>query len=472
MDRANGALAHTLGDLHQLPSPRGAALKLLQLSAREDVSTGEVARVAQADPALAARLIHAAGTLGRGASRSSSILQAVLRLGFRATRQIALGFSLARDYRHGPCLGFDYQAFWTGSLLRGLAARAVAERLGAGDPQEALACGLLAEIGRLAFATSQPDAYAELLVLHGQRGAALRAAERERFGLDHGDLGSALLERWTVPADLVSAVEGYFSPPLHVDGPGRSARRMILTLTVAETLSRSLTASGGEREAWKHVAIEGAASLEVEPDLLDEAAREVAAELPDWAPLLDLPAQVLVQPEFQAYARIDPALSVVPAEPAANNSGLRILLVDDDESAALLAQIALEGAGHRVSVVTDARQALAAVLSELPQLVITDLSMPHMDGLALCRRLRETALARSLPIIALTGNERPEDLVESIAAGANDFVSKFSPPEVLLARVRAAARTISCNEELLAELAGVKALATNLAFALRKASPQ
>lgn len=471
MDRANGALAQTLGDLHSLPSPRGAALRLLQLSAREDVSTGEVARVAQADPALAARLIHAAGTQGRGASQSTSIAQAVLRLGFRATRQVALGFSLARDYRHGPCVGFDYQAFWTGSLLRGLSARAIAERVRAGDPQEALACGLLAEIGRLAFAASQPDAYAELLVLHGQRGAALRAAERERFGLDHGDLGSALLERWTVPVDLVRAVGGYFSPPLHVDGPGRSGRRMVLTLTLAETLARSLVASGGEREAWKHVAIEGATALEVEPELLDEVAGEVAAELPDWAPLLDLPVQALVQPGFQAYARIDPALSVVPAAPAANASGLRILLVEDDESAALLAQIALEEAGHRVSVVTDGRQALAAVLAELPQLVITDLNMPHMDGLALCRRLRETAIAKALPIIALTSNERAEDLVDSIAAGANDFVSKFSPPEVLLARVRAAARTIACNEELLSELAGVKALASDLAFALRKASP-
>jgi CheY-like chemotaxis protein/HD-like signal output (HDOD) protein len=456
-------LAGVIDDLHRLPSPRGAALELLRLSGNENASAGDVARVAQADPALAGRLIHAANSAARGAApQIGSIGVAVLRLGFTATRQIALAFSLVKDYRRGACVRFDYQAFWTGSLLRGLAARAIAARLGTGDRQEALACGLLAEIGRLALATAQPAAYGELLVVHGQRGARLRAAERERFAIDHGALGSALLGQWTLPAGLVAGVDGYFAPPIDADGPDRQVRRMAWTLVLAETVARAAAAPAGERDAWTHLAIEAAARLDGDTAMLEEVAGEVAREALSWAPMLELPVPALDSPDFPGYADIG---AMGPEDQAE----LRILVVDDDESERLLIQLALENAGHRVRLAADGHEALASIAAARPQLVITDVEMPHMDGLDLCRTLREGRLGACLPVIALTGRERHEDLVECIDAGANDFVAKSAAPEVLLARVRAAARTVRCSEALENELDAVRKLATGLAIDRRKA---
>ena len=111
MSRADDlTLAGTLGGLHRLPSPRGAALELLRLSAAENTSTAHVARVANADPALAGRLVHAAnGTASAGVPQVGSIMAAVLRLGFRATRQIALGGTLAFDVARRSRLELEFK---------------------------------------------------------------------------------------------------------------------------------------------------------------------------------------------------------------------------------------------------------------------------------------------------------------------------------------------------------------------------
>lgn len=462
----NFALAGVIDSLHPLPSPRGAALELLRLSRDEKASVADVAHVAQADPVLAARLIRAANGAAHGAVPTGSLKAAVLRLGFAATCHVALAFSLLNDHRRGGCASFDYQAFWSQSLLRALAARAVAARLGTADPQDVLVAALLAEIGRLALASARPAVYGELLAQHGQSGAALRAAEQERFGIDHGALGVALLARWTLPSPTVAAVESYFAPPIHVDGPDRAVRRMGWTLLLAQAIARSITqagAPGTERAAWTHMALLLAARLDVDADaaMLDEVTDEVVREAAAWASLLELPAPALVLPGFASY------IGGGPDAGSEAQARLRILVVDDDESDRLLIEHALRQAGHLVQLAEDGQEALAAITTAMPQLVITDIDMPVLDGLALCRSLRASSLGACLHIIALTGHFKPEVLIGCIDAGANDFVTKSAAHETLLARVRSAARTVQCVESLQGEHDRVRFVATGLAFANR-----
>ena len=115
----------------------------------------------------------------------------------------------------------------------------------------------------------------------------------------------------------------------------------------------------------------------------------------------------------------------------------RILIVDDEPS--ILATMAplLRGRGYQVATATSGHAALDAVARDEPHLVILDLGLPYLDGIEVCRRLRE---GRSVPIVVLSARGAEKDKVAALDAGADDYVTKPFGAEELLARVRAALR--------------------------------
>ena len=115
----------------------------------------------------------------------------------------------------------------------------------------------------------------------------------------------------------------------------------------------------------------------------------------------------------------------------------RILIVDDEPSNVDVLRRMLERAGfHRLETTTEPRDAASMYVRLRPDLILLDLHMPHMDGLAVMDRLNEIAEASYLPILMLTGAILPEARREALSRGAKDFVNKpFDSDEVLL-RIR------------------------------------
>jgi len=111
-----------------------------------------------------------------------------------------------------------------------------------------------------------------------------------------------------------------------------------------------------------------------------------------------------------------------------------ILVVDDESQITRVLRTSLSSHGYDIRVANDGETALEIMKDWTPDLVITDLAMPNMDGLELCRRLRTTT---RVPIIVLSvrGDERVK--VKALDAGADDYVTKPFGMEELLARVRA-----------------------------------
>ena len=115
----------------------------------------------------------------------------------------------------------------------------------------------------------------------------------------------------------------------------------------------------------------------------------------------------------------------------------RILVVDDEAAITLVLRSGLTKHGYDVRVANEGEAALELFQAWHPDLVVTDLSMPNLGGLKLCRRLRS---ASSIPIIVLSVKNDELTKIEALDTGADDYVSKpFSMGE-LLARVRAALR--------------------------------
>ena len=115
-----------------------------------------------------------------------------------------------------------------------------------------------------------------------------------------------------------------------------------------------------------------------------------------------------------------------------------ILVVDDDPAVTSVLRRGLAFEGYRVETAASGAEALRLARDRPPSLVILDVMMPGMDGLEVCRRLREAD--RSLPILLLTAKDAPTDQVAGLEIGADDYVTKPFNFDVLLARVKALLR--------------------------------
>lgn len=127
----------------------------------------------------------------------------------------------------------------------------------------------------------------------------------------------------------------------------------------------------------------------------------------------------------------------------ASNGHRRILVVDDESQITRVLRTSLSGHGYDIRVANDGETALEIMKDWTPDLVITDLSMPNMDGLELCRRLRRSS---QIPIIVLSVRGEERTKVQALDAGADDYVTKPFGMEELLARVRANLRRAPAND--------------------------
>jgi len=117
---------------------------------------------------------------------------------------------------------------------------------------------------------------------------------------------------------------------------------------------------------------------------------------------------------------------------------MTVLVVDDDPEIRSSLHSLLEAAGYQVESAADGREALERVAAASPNLLVADVLMPVMDGLALCRMLR--AAGNTVPVLLLTARSDVADCVAGLDAGADDYLSKPFDPNELLARLRAMAR--------------------------------
>jgi two-component system KDP operon response regulator KdpE len=128
-----------------------------------------------------------------------------------------------------------------------------------------------------------------------------------------------------------------------------------------------------------------------------------------------------------------------------------ILVVDDESQITRVLRTSLSSHGYDIRVANDGETALEIMKDWSPDLVITDLSMPNMDGLELCRRIRAKS---RIPIIVLSVRGEDRTKVKALDAGADDYVTKPFGMEELLARVRANLRRAPSGDT---ELAAIEA---------------
>src|SRR5438034_1808670 len=123
----------------------------------------------------------------------------------------------------------------------------------------------------------------------------------------------------------------------------------------------------------------------------------------------------------------------------------RVLVVDDEPQITRVLRTVLSSQGYQVRVAAEGETALSNFTEWRPELVITDLYMPRMDGVELCRRIRAVS---AVPIIVLSVKGEERTKVEALDSGADDYVTKPFGIDELMARVRAALRRAGVESDL------------------------
>ena len=445
----------------QLPSPRGVALAVLELSRRENATLGEIARVVQTDPALSGRLIKLANTATRISRPVVSVQEAVVRQGMNTVRQLALGFSLLDQYRSGACKAFDYQAYWSHSLLMGLAMQALGERVRVAAADELFVCGLLAQVGQLALATAYPDEYNILLTERLANAALpLAACERAHLETDHNELGTVMMSEWGMPKAFTTPIAHYENP----DQPGYPHDSRSNSLTLMLRLSHRLADLGlAEADARPQLAQEWM-MLATELDIPTEAAGgfidEVIASWQDWGKLLKISTTAL-----PSFAEISHGHVVTTA----NESPLRIVVADGNaftrrKTMALL----VEDSGHVVYPADNGNTALALAMEVLPHVIIAHYDLPQLDGPELCQALRATEEGRRMHILLMAEEHGEEQLTRAYEAGADGYAPSTISAKGLRTRLHAAQHLVQQQNAWEKDRAQLRQIAAELAVANRR----
>jgi two-component system KDP operon response regulator KdpE len=125
-------------------------------------------------------------------------------------------------------------------------------------------------------------------------------------------------------------------------------------------------------------------------------------------------------------------------------AGLRILVVDDDKSIRTFLAVSLASANYDVSSKETGREALEAILTFRPDVIILDLGLPDIDGVTVIEEIRKQ---NAIPIIVLSVRDRLEDKIKALNSGADDYLTKPFGIEELHARLKAVLRRTTRSEE-------------------------
>jgi sigma-B regulation protein RsbU (phosphoserine phosphatase) len=142
---------------------------------------------------------------------------------------------------------------------------------------------------------------------------------------------------------------------------------------------------------------------------------------------------------------------------------LKILIAEDDPISCFMLEATLSKWGYEVVVTRDGQQALEALQKEdAPQLAILDWMMPGLDGIDVCKRIREKESQKSLYIILLTAKREKQDIVTGLEMGADDYVAKPFDRSELHARIQVGVRILDLQQALAQRIAELETAMANI----------
>ena len=237
-------LPRALAQAENLPVLPAIAEEVLRLCREKETTLDDLAAVLARDAALSARLLRFANSsLANAGDDVRTLQRAALVLGMKSVQLLSLAFSLVSSFsRQGGSPSFDHHGFWQRSIVRAVAARTLASRVGSFAQDEAFLSGLLGDIGQVVLCQCLPREYEEVLQrARAEGGWPSLALERALLGFDRADAGGALLRDWQLPEMIVLAVAHAPRPEELPASSPRELTVLVRLLSVAASATELVT---------------------------------------------------------------------------------------------------------------------------------------------------------------------------------------------------------------------------------------
>lgn len=203
-----------LRQLDEIPALPMAATEVLRLAEDPGMGIGEIMKAIEYDPGLTSDILHLANTAYfAGPRKIATLRDAGVLFGTQRIVELVLASSLFPITKH-PLAGYDLPA---GELTRhamalAIGAECISELLDRPAPNHTFTSALLADIGKVVLGTFLAIDPAPILTLANERSLSFEVAEREVLGIDHAEVGAALLDRWNLPSHIVEVVRWHHNP--------------------------------------------------------------------------------------------------------------------------------------------------------------------------------------------------------------------------------------------------------------------
>lgn len=175
----------------------------------DDPHTGmcELGEVISYDPAITARLLKIANSSFYGqAAEVDTVKKAIMLLGTKTVHDTVLNITVSRAFQSISGVGYDVAAFWQNSVMRAVVAVTCANELDIPEPDRLFTLGLLSDLGHMLLSIKEPTLMREVFRQHDKTKFPLHLFERSTFGFDASELAADLLESWSIPDSIITAI--------------------------------------------------------------------------------------------------------------------------------------------------------------------------------------------------------------------------------------------------------------------------
>ncbi|MEE9404652.1 MAG: GGDEF domain-containing protein [Algisphaera sp.] len=282
----------------RLPSLPAVAIKIIDLVRQDEVELDDIAKAIHNDPGLTARILKTVNSSYYAQSKPvTGVNQALVVLGLRTVKTLALGFSLVPNLQKSSedGEGFDHISYWKRSLLTATAAKMFADNAGSRFTEEAFLGGLLQDMGMIALHQVLGEDYEDVTEITGGHHTALSSAESDRIGITHAQVGSKLAESWNLPNVISHAIDQHHTlldTDVHADSQDAQdpaefvARCVAIGNLVAEVFIRSSDVSG---EILKRLQERAEVWFGLEPDATEPLLMQIHEVTQEMQRLFELP---------------------------------------------------------------------------------------------------------------------------------------------------------------------------------------